>query len=367
MIGPGTGLAPFRGFLQDLRAQKSKGKEIGDVHLFFGCQKSKLHFLYGVDGCNNLCLKSQPLPCSPPVICPVFTRRSTIDKVPQPLSSLPAAVVLTSQAACVSVALLMLLMLLLNSPCLVSTAYRCCCPPLPFSTGHRYESEIRGFVADKTLTQLHTAFSRDQEEKVRGRTRDVAVLWFMGWRATPLGPNNCGLRMDEFAMSSGHGFVWLSWQLGKTELPPLHIRTHARKVARSLPLHAVAPFFNYSVRTLTLPFHQIYVQHRLREEAATVWALLEKSAHIYVCGDGTKMSRDVHAELLAMAKELGGKTEQQAVAYLKNLQQLRRYQQVRGATYVRMCMCVWRCYARARMGLGVQGCLADLVFDDGHL
>nr|AHM93010.1 NADPH-cytochrome P450 reductase [Laodelphax striatellus] len=46
MIGPGTGLAPFRGFIQERDLYRKEGKPVGETILYFGCRKKSEDYIY---------------------------------------------------------------------------------------------------------------------------------------------------------------------------------------------------------------------------------------------------------------------------------------------------------------------------------
>lgn len=70
---------------------------------------------------------------------------------------------------------------------------------------------------------------------------------------------------------------------------------------------------------------KVYVQHRLQAQGRAVFDWLEGGAHLYVCGDASRMAADVEARLLALIANHGGLDEDAARDYLAGLRQQGRY------------------------------------------
>lgn len=69
-----------------------------------------------------------------------------------------------------------------------------------------------------------------------------------------------------------------------------------------------------------------YVQQRMQEQGAQLYAWLRGGAHFYVCGDATNMAGDVHATLHEIVAEHGALTDDDAIAFVDELRRTRRYQ-----------------------------------------
>ena len=71
---------------------------------------------------------------------------------------------------------------------------------------------------------------------------------------------------------------------------------------------------------------KVYVQNRMREHAAELWAWLQDGAHFYVCGDAKRMAKDVDAALHDIAQTAGGKSAAEAKVFVDELKKTKRYQ-----------------------------------------
>lgn len=70
---------------------------------------------------------------------------------------------------------------------------------------------------------------------------------------------------------------------------------------------------------------KLYVQHRMRENAADLWKWIDDGAYVFVCGDAAQMARDVDEALCDIIAEHGRRSRKGAEGFLRALSAERRY------------------------------------------
>jgi sulfite reductase (NADPH) flavoprotein alpha-component len=71
--------------------------------------------------------------------------------------------------------------------------------------------------------------------------------------------------------------------------------------------------------------HKIYVQDRMMEQGAELFAWLEQGATVYVCGDASRMAKDVDAALHSVIEKHGARDAEAAKEYVAGLHDTKRY------------------------------------------
>ncbi|TWJ64415.1 Sulfite reductase [NADPH] flavoprotein alpha-component [Bacillus licheniformis] len=71
---------------------------------------------------------------------------------------------------------------------------------------------------------------------------------------------------------------------------------------------------------------KVYVQHRMLEHSKELFEWLEEGAAFYVCGEKNNMAKDVQNALLEIIEKEGGKSREEAEAYLAEMKKQKRYQ-----------------------------------------
>ena len=70
---------------------------------------------------------------------------------------------------------------------------------------------------------------------------------------------------------------------------------------------------------------KVYVQHRMLEHSAELYSWLSDGAVFYVCGDASRMAKDVHEALITIGEQEGGKSREEAEAWVKQLKADKQY------------------------------------------
>jgi sulfite reductase (NADPH) flavoprotein alpha-component len=72
--------------------------------------------------------------------------------------------------------------------------------------------------------------------------------------------------------------------------------------------------------------NKVYVQDRMAQNGAELYAWLERGAYFYVCGDASRMAKDVESALLDVIARGSNGTLEKAAEYLAEMKKQKRYQ-----------------------------------------
>ena len=197
-----------------------------------------------------------------------------------------------------------------------------------------------------TPGQVHLCVSVVDGE-LRGRSRRGVASGFLGWHAAAHGPVEARIQPSHFRLPADDGTAVIMVGPG-TGIAPFRAFLQERRAREArganwlffgdqtaerdfLFRHELEAWCADGTLTrLDLAFSRdqaakIYVQDRMREAAAELWRWLAEGAHFFVCGDATRMARDVDTCLRQIGRSEGGMGEDAAREWVMALARDGRY------------------------------------------
>ena len=171
-----------------------------------------------------------------------------------------------------------------------------------------------GFLADRSAAALVPIFVQKTRQFRVPSQADTPMI--MVGPGTGIAPFRAFLH--ERQALGHHGRNWLLFG-EQREHSDFYYRDELHAWLRSGHLHRLDTAFSRDQA------EKIYVQDRLRQQGAQVWQWLQQGGHFYVCGDASRMAKDVDTVLRDVVAEHGAMSTQQAEAYLAQLSRDRRY------------------------------------------
>ena len=188
----------------------------------------------------------------------------------------------------------------------------------------RYESANRArkgvcstFLADRnTPGESHVGVYIHRNKAFRPPTKSDAPMIMVG-PGTGIAPFRAFLEERQATGAKGKNWLFFGDQRASTDFL---YREQLEEMLRSGTLTRLDTAFSRDQS------EKIYVQNRMLENAAELYAWLEAGACFYVCGDASRMAKDVDAALHRVIETAGGKTAEQAAKYVEALRVAKRYQ-----------------------------------------
>ena len=182
------------------------------------------------------------------------------------------------------------------------------------SNGRKREGVCSTFLADRAEASPVPVFVHSAKHfRV---PEDPATSVIMVGPGTGIAPFRAFLQERKAAGATGKNWLFFGDQKAATDFL---YREELEAYQQEGILHQLAVAFSRDQA------EKIYVQHRMLEQAEELYAWLEQGAYFYVCGDASRMAKDVDSALHQVVEKAGGKSPEEAAAYVDELKKSKRY------------------------------------------
>jgi len=180
--------------------------------------------------------------------------------------------------------------------------------------GKRRSGVCSGFLADRSE---HTKIPIFVQRSTHFRPpRNQQAPMIMVGPGTGVAPFRAFLQERQAAGAPGQNWLFFGEQCAATDF---YYRNEFETMQQQGILHRLDTAFSRDQA------EKIYVQHRMIENGAQLWAWLEDGAHFYVCGDASRMAKDVDMALKQIVQVHGGLSVEAAEAYVSGMTSEKRY------------------------------------------
>jgi len=146
--------------------------------------------------------------------------------------------------------------------------------------------------------------------------KDAATPMIMVGPGTGIAPFRAFLQEREAKGDSGKNWLIFGEQRAASDF---YYRDEIERMQKQGVLHKFDTAFSRDQQ------EKIYVQHRMIEQGAELWRWLDDGAHFYVCGDASRMAKDVDTALKQVVASHGGMSDELAAAYVAKMSADKRY------------------------------------------
>lgn len=146
--------------------------------------------------------------------------------------------------------------------------------------------------------------------------RDATIPMIMVGPGTGIAPFRAFLQQREATGATGKNWLFFGEQRAASDF---YYRDEIERMQKQGTLHRLDTAFSRDQS------EKIYVQQRMIEQGAELWRWLQQGAYFYVCGDATRMAKDVDAALRQVVRQHGGMSAELAGEYVARMSADKRY------------------------------------------